>query len=434
MGRKNSLAGIDPFGKDGSEDKPSERPALSMNDADTALFGELTRVEAGRQTIRPIPIMEIYPDIKQARRVMPSAVREHWNGEPGMVTEMFNFWVDIIDEERGLARVPNFNLSDTLWAEAVEKRGRSETDIENENYKPGPAETAFLKIVDLAVSIRRDGLTNPVTAEQAGARHFRLETGERRWLAFHMLFNFFHAGAGKPDERTRWEKIPAIVVQKLNVWRQATENTARADLNAIGRARQFAILLMDLLQLDGATFQTFEHLIRSGHCDRPYYAQVIEHRVPSGKGEVLSNAIGAAHRSAFTRCRMLLGLPDEVWDIGDNLDVSEDELLKWAKLPAPKAIEEARNLEKIVATRNNLATKTDTAEIAKRSYKPPPLLSDPALKRGKRLFSKQDEAIFKAISDLRDGVGEADPGTKAQIRNLLEQMQTRLDQVKNLIE
>lgn len=435
MGRKNLLAGVDPFGGKSEGEPPKDRPSLSMTDADAALFGDITKLDAGRQTVRPIPIIEIYPDVKQARRAVPSAVREHWNGEPRTVPEMFNFWLDLIDTERERAQAAKFNLSDYLWAEAAEKRARSEEEVEADGYRPGPAESAFLKVVDLAVSIRRDGLTNPVTVEQRGARRFHLETGERRWLAYHMLFNFFNAGTGAPDEHAKWEKIPAIVVSQLSVWRQASENTARADLNAIGRARQFSILLMDLLQRDGMTFKPYEQMVQTGQCDRLYYAQVLEHRVPSGKGETLSNAIGAGHRSAFTRCRMLLGLPDTVWDIGDNLDVSEDELLRWAKLPQADAIEQARLYsEKIVASRNNLATQPTQPTDQKKTEKSPALLADPALKRGKRFFSPQDDAIFREILAIRDGVGQAEPATKHQVKTLLDQAQARITALKQLLD
>lgn len=436
MGRKNLLAGVDPFGSGkGEAEQPKERPTLSMTDADAALFGDLSKLEVGRQSVRPIPIIEIYPDVKQARRAVPSLVRDRWNGEPRTVTEMFNHWLDLIDIEREHAQAAKFNLSDYLWAEALEKRARSEEDVEAEGYRPGPIEAAFLKVVELAVSIRRDGLTNPVTVEQVGARRFHLETGERRWLAYHMLFNFFNTGTGKPDEHTKWEKIPAIVVSQLSVWRQASENTARADLNAIGRARQFSILLMDLLQREGENFKTYEDLVRPGVSDRAYYAQVLEHRVPSGKGEMLSNAIGAGHRSAFTRCRMLLGLPDPVWEVGDNMDVSEDELLRWARLPAAQALEQARLFsEKIVASRNNLPTNPPQPTDPKKAEKPPALLSDPALKRGKRLFSPQDEAVFREILALRDGVGQAAPGTKRQITTMLDQLQTQINTLKKMLE
>ncbi|MDX1991437.1 MAG: ParB N-terminal domain-containing protein [bacterium] len=434
MGRKNLLAGVDPFGKDGGEERPKEHNPLSMKDADAALFGDLAKLDTGRQTVRPIPINEIYPDIKQARRVVPTILREVWNSDPRTVTDMFNQWLDHIDAERTQAGAPRFELSDYLWSESVEKRARSEQDLENEAFRPGPMESAFLKIVELAVSIRRDGLTNPVTVEQIGARRYRLETGERRWLAFHMLLSFFNLDTGLPDERKRWERIPAIVVQELNVWRQASENTARADLNAIGKARQFAILMMDLLKTEGASFKNYEDLVPTGHCDRQYYAQVIDYRVPSGKGEMLANAMGALHRSVFTRCRTLLGLPDPVWDIADNLDISEDELLRMAKLPAHQAIEAAKQLEEIVATRNNLAATSTQENPSKKPKTPPTLPSDAALQRGKRLFSKQDEAVFKEILALRDGVGEAAPSTKQQLRTLLDQMQERIDHLKTLLE
>jgi hypothetical protein len=142
----------------------------------------------------------------------------------------------------------------------------------------------------------------------------------------------FNGQGGKPHEREKWENIPSILVDAISVWRQASENAARADLNAIGRARQYGILMMDLLGERGHKFETFESLVRPGQSDRPYYSQVVSERVPQGKGEMLLNALGVSHRAVFTRCRTLLGLPDEVWVIGDKLDLAEDELLRLAKI------------------------------------------------------------------------------------------------------
>lgn len=437
MSRKNQLLDVDPFGRENSP-TPSGGNSLSLTDADAALFGELSRREGARPTIRPISIFQIYPDFKQPRRAVPTQVREHWSGEPKDIADLFNVWVNAIDEERHKAGEPDFNLDHFLWSEKIESRAVSEDDYESEKYQPGPMENAFLKVVELAVSIRRDGLANPVTVQRLDRNSYRMETGERRWLAFHILYGYFNGNDGKPMERDNWQNIPAIVVDTFNVWRQASENAARADLNAVGRARQFAILMMDLLSTQDIRFDDYDALVKRGQSERAYYAQVIPYRVPSGKGEMLSNGLGISHRAAFTRCRTILGLPDEVWMIGDTLDLSEDELLRLARLPSDEqAIFEARKLAEIVATRNNFDgsdTKSKIGEGKDKSNMPPTLFHDVALKRGKKLFSKQHEVVAKEIFALRSGVGEAGGATKAQIRAKIDELRECLDLLEKTLD
>lgn len=438
MSRRNQLAGIDPLGRDEitPEDEQS-RPSLSMSEADTALFGELSRREVQRQSVRPVSIFDIQPDIKQARRAVPLAVRGRWSGEPRDIADLFNAWLGFIAGERRAAGRPPFDLSEHLWAEVIEARERAVDDgiAPEGDSLPGPMERAFLAVIMLAVSIRRDGLANPVTIQRAGANRYRLETGERRWLAYHILYGYFNGDNGKPQERSKWENIPAIVVDDFSVWRQASENTARADLNAVGRARQFAILLMDLLSKQGQVFRPYEGLVHPGGSDRPYYAQVMSERVPKGKGDVLANALGVSHRAAFTRCRILLGLPDEVWVLGDTADMSEDDLLRIAKFESPEAaMDEAQRVLANVATRNKTTEmQAAKADGGKRKI-PPTLFQDAALRRGKRLFSRQVDLVAKEIFAIRSGAGQARPATKLQVQEKIDELRRCLDTLESVLK
>jgi hypothetical protein len=433
MSRKKNLADIDPFGGSGNQEQeqPSDdRPQLSMNDADAALFGELSRRERQRQIVRPISIFNIYPDVQQPRRAVPAAVRSHWTGEPRDIADLFNVWLKVIDDERAGINMPGFNLDDLLWSESIEVKGHEE-DTALDGFEPGPIERSFVRVVELAISIRRDGLANPATIHRKENGMFRLETGERRWLAFHILYGYFNGTDSKPNEREKWEQIPAIVVDDFSVWRQASENAARADLNAIGRARQYSLLLMDLLKRQGETFEPFSNLVKPGQSDRAYYAQVADHRVPRGKSEMLSNGLGVSHRSAFSRCRSLLKLPDEIWVIGDTVDLSEDELLRISKIePEEDAIAEARRSARNVATRNI----SPKGEKRKKVDKSPALPTDDALKQGKRLFSKQSAVLAKRIFDIRDGVGQADTNTKRLLRQQINELRRCLNQLEEAMD
>lgn len=426
MSRRNQLADIDPLGSGSQSDE--ERGFMTLADADEALFGALDRRDAMRQNVKPVSIFSVLPDVKQPRRAIPLKVRERWSGQSQDIADVFNAWLQFINEERESEKQPPFNLDHYLWSEAVEREARDENDTRaGEDYTPGPMEATFLKVVDLAISIRRDGLANPVTMHRMNRETYVLETGERRWLAYHVLFAYFNGEQGKPNERDKWKEISAIVVDEFSVWRQASENTARQDLNAVGRARQFAILMMDLYTKRGEAFEDYNLLVPPGKSDRPYYAQVVELPVPKGKGEMLLNGLGVSHRAAFTRCRKILSLPDEVWTIADERDISEDELLRLARLEPEEAIQQVHMPPAKVATRNI----EDNNKKPKKS--PPALFTDKACKRGKPMISKENQQVVQELLRIRDGVGEAKSPTKRKIIESINDVRRWLDELESTV-
>lgn len=292
---------------------------VSLEDTDAAIFGQIADIDPLRQVAKPLSIFEIYPDHSQPRRAVPSEVRAHWSGEPQTVPALFDAWVDAVRHEKDAA----FDLQAHLIQDYLPPGtdGNDDESVPRELRQRRPIESALLDIVELAVSIRRVGLTNPITVARDGSA-YRLETGERRWLAFHLLHLNF------PGED--WSRIPARLVERVSVWRQASENNARADLNAIGKARQFAILLMDLIQEQrGAQFTPFHEMLRAGHTEREYYAQVADgdqHRIPRGQGEKLLNAMGLKNPVQLRQYRALLKLPDDVWQYADDHNLTEWEI------------------------------------------------------------------------------------------------------------
>jgi hypothetical protein len=275
---------------------------------DDAVHGLAPKLDTGRIVAKPISIFEIYPDPMQPRRAIPSSVRQGWNGDPAHVERVLAAWLNAVREESNGA----FDLDDYLLAES------SSEDESHRNERPpvGPMEVAFRGLVDLAATIYRDGLTNPITVASV-ENIFRLETGERRWLAYHLLHANFPDG--------KWEKIPARVVDAPNLWRQAAENNARDNLNAIGKTRQFALLLMDLLGSDKnnpVEFQPFDAFEN----EQEFYAQVADgnkYRVPRGKGQMLVSVIGLGNPDQLRDYRRLLTLPNEAWQIADDYNLAE---------------------------------------------------------------------------------------------------------------
>lgn len=283
---------------------------------DSGLPPDIAELDSRRRPTKSLGIFEIVPDRTQPRRAVPSSVRDHWNGDTRAIRDLFDGWLYEIEQ----AGNPAFDLQRYVEQDHLPEGIEGNDDDAQPDTPTGhytALERSLLDIVDLAVSIRENGLTNPITVARDGAT-FRLETGERRWLAYHLLNIFYPDG--------EWSKIPAYVVEEVNVWRQASENNARADLNAIGKARQLAILLMDLLRERGHDFRSFDEVISEGYSEREYYAQVADgnvYRVPRGEGERLLSAMGLKNPTQIRQYRQLLRLPDDLWQEADDNNWAE---------------------------------------------------------------------------------------------------------------
>lgn len=135
-----------------------------------------------------------------------------------------------------------------------------------------------------------------------------------------MAFNLLYLVFGEA-----YAKIPAFTEATVDVWAQAAENNQREGLDAIEKARQFSVLLMDLLSAD-VQFMTFDEAAPAGACDRAYYAQVADgnaYRVPRLGGERIANAMGVRNPVQLRQYRALLRLPDPVWEAANDLGWSE---------------------------------------------------------------------------------------------------------------
>jgi ParB-like chromosome segregation protein Spo0J len=175
----------------------------------------------------------------------------------------------------------------------------------------------YVSLLRLAGSIYSEGLINPITVISRGRNQYLIETGERRWLAHHLL----------KDISDEYGKIAAVQSDGQGyVWRQASENTARRELNAIGMARQLALLILDLRkEIEGHDYDSYETLVLPGGCDRRFYAQVANgriHRIPKGMGERIQQAMGLS-RSQLSHYRNLLQLTDDD-DVNDAIWVKAD--------------------------------------------------------------------------------------------------------------
>lgn len=387
------------------DENPNSAPSLV--EVDASIFGEIDKIDAGRQVAKPISIFDISPDLTQPRRAVPSVVRENWDGRPETVRELIGQWQELAFQERG----QEFDVYAYLLPE--EEVTRPE--------KVGPIESSFLDVIELAASIRKHGLTNPITIVRIGSNQYRLETGERRWLAYHALHIY-------ENENRSWEKIPARIVDDgADVWRQASENGVRSNLNAIGKARQIALLVMDIHRKRGVTFRPYSEMVKPGGSDRAFYAQVADgNRYPvTGHGEAIINALGFKQASQYREHRELLSLPDEVWRLADDLSWAYGRIrdLKRKSLGDNKrfiqlAVDEAFNQGYGVGI---LTTTSPTPPQSKKEKVENPYLT------------RKNKQLFTRVQSAAKLVGEGGLGITVDDLNNIQQLRIWLDHLEKAI-
>ena len=304
--------------------------ALDPKTADAIGFGlgelalDIAAADSEFQAIEAVSIHEIQPNSIQPRYSIPHDLNDLFALHPSNVVDIFERWIIEVQLETGRK---DFDIVPYLLGQATDRGQEAEKESSDGgqaiDQPPSAKEVALMKLIDLAASIRRDGLSNPVSLVRQ-VDHFELETGERRWLAYHVLYWKFGDGDKRPDGSVvNWSRIPARIVSQVDVWRQASENNARDNLNAISRARQLSLLLMDL--------HGWQHFTTLDQCDseQAFYAQVADGatwRIPRGQGERLLNAMGLSDAGQLRQYRALLRLPSDLWRKGDDEDLSEGEL------------------------------------------------------------------------------------------------------------
>lgn len=189
----------------------------TLQEVDSEIFGAIAGVDEGFASIEPLSIFEIIPDFAQPRRTVPSVVRVQWDKSPDTVINMLQAWIQLASEERSRPLVVEEFFQE---ATGPEKGADPEAETPHEMTNKGPIEESLVKVIQLAATIYRDGgLAHAIRVVRMG-RFYRIEIGERRWLAYHLLYGLFQ------DEK--WSKIQACEVKERSVWRQAHENNARA--------------------------------------------------------------------------------------------------------------------------------------------------------------------------------------------------------------
>lgn len=355
--------------------------AFSNDNSSTGLWGPVSEDERAAmkrgksERIQVIPIDNISPDPYQPRRVVPSFIRS--SRRP---SDQLTEW----------ARIAKISLD---FAQEL-----ISGDVDTDELDGDPDETSdpisagFYRILSLAASIYRDGLTNPITIVRNGER-FNLETGERRWMAFHLL---------RMLRFDSYEAIPCRVVDTFDVWRQAAENNTRQNLNAVQKARQLAILIMEVYGKDQfAPIEAFEH-------EHDFYAQVSsgdQFPAPRGMAQRIVDAMGLSNPSQIRQYRAILRLPHQIWVQADDES--------WT--------------ERAIRDGGSVTTVTASQRIASKTAVHPPTL--PGVGGQFQLFLSKNAAKYrKFIPKLQKGLSDKE---LASARRLLDEQIAELQKMRN---
>jgi hypothetical protein len=286
--RKDKLDHSQPFAR---------RSSFSLQEGAGAMMS------ASTIPVSRLSIFDIFPDPAQPRRALPLVVRQGWDGSPEHIESIFQRWYEAAagENQQDVSGVRTMVRQVALSEEST----RANEHVER---KPGPLEAALLALADLAASIHDNrGLVNPITVVHDGDVYI-IETGERRWLAYHLL-NTLEAG--------KWFEISAREMRESSVWSQAYENNARDNLNAIAKARQLAVLLIDQYKEDGLIFHEIDHFDH----EQDFYAQVADgsrYAIKRGASEKFVSAMGVQNARQLRDYRRLLRLPRIIWETADD--------------------------------------------------------------------------------------------------------------------
>jgi hypothetical protein len=274
--------------------------------------------------VEQIAIGLIRPDAAQPRRVLPETIHQAFHNEeitPLQALKQYIEKVRIIARQHGR---PFENLLDLLM---------SGEDID-EASKLTPQEQDLRDLTNLALTLRQDGQVNPLTIvdrSYGSMPQYTIETGERRYWA-----NYIHMELipGYDGDNT----VPCIILQphQASVFRQAKENTSRAGLNAIGMARQAALLILAIYDIHPP----------AGAVSHEFYRQALELDLRSKReftSEVLA-AMGGISRVHFSRYKSLLYLADEALELADRHNLDEGRLRYVVQLPVEQHYEIVRQI------------------------------------------------------------------------------------------
>jgi hypothetical protein len=245
--------------------------------------------------------------------VLPEAVHHSFHSQeitPVQALKQYIEKVRIIARQKGR---PFENLLDLLTSA---EDAKEEVDLT-------PPERDLRDLTNLAVTLRSDGQVNPLTIvdrTEGAMPSYIIETGERRYWANYIDMEFIPGYQGDST-------VPCIILPpgEASVFRQAKENTSRAGLNAIGMARQAALLLLAVHDIHPPV----------GMVSHDFYRQALDLDL-RGKREFTTDilaSMGGIGRKRFSQFKLLMNLSDEAIELADQQSIDEKRLREVLRLP-----------------------------------------------------------------------------------------------------
>jgi ParB-like chromosome segregation protein Spo0J len=190
------------------------------------ILGQVNPYQArgdGEMLITP-RLDQLTPDPDQPRRVAPDDLRERLlRGDIAPADAILEMWRRCLDDD----------LYEAMRSFEISPAGALETQRER-GVRDWGMQMTLEGLVELADSIARHGLRQPINVYQVGDERYRIAEGERRWWAHVHL----QAVLSLPDARHILARLHPLPGDGLAVLaRQQAENAHRRDLSAIARAR-----------------------------------------------------------------------------------------------------------------------------------------------------------------------------------------------------
>jgi hypothetical protein len=389
MGRRNDTSKVDALLASVTEDMLGE--GFTQTLVDNSIRVERILLEM----LRPDPV--------QARRVLPETLHMKFHNNRLTPTQALRELVQIAQVSARHQGRP--------FANVLELVADPEIDAEPPE-KLSPEEDSLRELVNLAITIRDDGLVNPLTVvdvSQGVTRLYRIETGERRYWAHWLLRDFVESYEG--DGMVECIVVPAEV---SSVFRQAKENTARRGLGAIAMARQAALLLL--------TVHGYE--IPNHAVNNDFYRQALNLRIGRGEAEPIYAAMGGIGKQRFNQFKDLLRLSDEALELADRHTLDEYTLRPVLQLPLEAQSEMVQHIIQFRLSGRQVQ------DIVERGNEEAPTVEEPLLASHiKRFVKSMQKMTEKDERDFLNGLLREE-GTSMMARARIENTIAFLTRIK----
>lgn len=289
---------LDEWGTENANDAAENVSAFERDYQITSL----KQVDGKRERVMTIPIKDIKPDLRQARRSLPHELREAWFFDSGAGVDIMVDWY-----ERAMVEAEEYGRESFDPIEYFKDDGELSDDP-----PAGPIEDRLLKLLaDARTAIPNEGVSTPISVFRSDDK-WMIESGERRTLMHWALVAWYDA--------EMFSEIRALKTNTLDILSQAAENSARKDLNAIEQARQLALVLLSYYP-DAEALQYFE-----ADSDLVFYSQAVDLNMPYGKSNDVMALTGLSSQRQLSRYKALLRLPERVWDLADHFSWAEGKI------------------------------------------------------------------------------------------------------------